>query len=243
MLLNLSRSRPGAAASATVALGLVLLVGCASTQAADGQAAGEPASPGIGDTAQMAVSRTGEGLADAALSPLEDLNLRRDEIPALLKDARSPYEVNGLATMTCAELAGRIGQLDAILGADWDFQEPAEDELTDAERAERRAAQVSDATLGYVSSEARGFIPFRGAVRFVSGANRHEKAMARALAIGTQQRAFLKGVGRERGCAPPASPLPLPPEPTPAIVFKGDQPVMAPEIVPVTISDATPEEN
>jgi hypothetical protein len=39
-----------------------------------------------------ATDRTAAGFGDAAMSPLNDLNLYRDEIPVLLADIRSPYE-------------------------------------------------------------------------------------------------------------------------------------------------------
>ena len=182
----------------------------------------ESSDPSLGETASRTMDKTREGLGDAALSPLEDLNLRRDEIPPLLADERSPYEVPGAMDLSCVDIAMMVAELDAILGNDFDYIAP-ERELSAEEKADRRAGQASDATLGYISSEARGFIPFRGAVRYVTGASAHDKARARALAIGAQRRAYLKGIGEVRGCPYPAAPQPLP-EDDPEIVFKGDQP-------------------
>lgn len=178
----------------------------------------------VSQTASRTVEKTTEGLGDAVMSPLEDLNLIRDAIPDLLKDAGSPYEVEAAESMSCSLLALKIAELDAILGADFDAPAPDEDdELSDEEKAERRAERASDATLGFISSEARGFIPFRGAVRYVTGASKHEKKLARAFAIAAQRRAFLKGIGLAKGCKPPAAPRP--PEPVEEkIVFKGDNP-------------------
>jgi hypothetical protein len=181
-------------------------------------------SGGVTQTASKTVEKTGEGLGDAVTSPLEDLNLKRESIPELVKDETSPYEVEGAATLSCTFLALKIAELDGILGDDFDAPPPAEDEkLPEAEKAERRAERASDATLGYISSEARGFIPFRGTVRYLSGASKHEKKLARTYAIASQRRAFLKGIGLARGCEPPAAPRP----PVPAedkVVFKGDNP-------------------
>jgi len=181
-------------------------------------------SGGVTQTASKTVEKTGEGLGDAVTSPLEDLNLKRERIPELLKDETTPYAVEGAATLSCTFLALKIAELDGILGDDFDAPAPDEDEeLSEAEKAERRAERASDATLGYISSEARGFIPFRGTVRYISGASRHEKKLARAYAIAAQRRAFLKGIGLARGCEPPAAPRPPEPE-ADKVVFKGDNP-------------------
>ena len=48
------------------------------------------------------------------------------------------------------------------------------------------------------------FIPFRGIIREVSGANAQERLWDRALYAGAARRAFLKGMGEQRGCAWPA---------------------------------------
>jgi len=193
---------------------LFSLAGCASS--------GKPGT--VSQTASRTVEKTTDGLGDAMMSPLEDLNLIRDAIPDLVQDAGSPYEVEAAETMSCSFLALKIAELDGILGADFDAPVPDDDEeLSDGEKAERRAARASDATLGYISSEARGFIPFRGAVRYVSGASKHEKKLARAYAIAAQRRAFLKGIGLARGCEPPAAPRP-PELAEEKIIFKGDDP-------------------
>jgi len=179
---------------------------------------------GVTQTASKTVEKTGEGLGDAVMSPLEDLNLKRESIPELGKDESSPYAVEGAATLNCTFLALKIAELDGILGDDFDAPAPEEDkELSDTEKAERRAERASDATLGYISSEARGFIPFRGTMRYITGASKHEKKLARAYAIAAQRRAFLKGIGLARGCEPPAAPRPPEPE-ADKVVFKGDNP-------------------
>ena len=50
------------------------------------------------------------------------------------------------------------------------------------------------------------FIPFRGLIREVSGANAQEKKVQAAVYAGSVRRAFLKGVGQQRGCRYPARP-------------------------------------
>ena len=49
-------------------------------------------------------------------------------------------------------------------------------------------------------------IPFRGIVRQVTGAARHDEYVQAAILAGTARRAYLKGLGEARGCKPPATP-------------------------------------
>ena len=69
------------------AMMILCLSGCASRDkpARDTALAGN-----VGEAAGSTVSQTREGFADAALSPLEDLNLKRREIPPLLAAMASP---------------------------------------------------------------------------------------------------------------------------------------------------------
>jgi len=125
---------------------------------------------------------------DVATTPMTDLNLRRNEIPQLLIDAQtSPYSLAGLGR--CSQLAARIGEFDAILGDDIDLpQSPGQ--------------RVSPGRIGeYVVGS---FIPFRGLIREVSGAADQRRRMDQAIAAGIARRAFLKGIGQERGCRYPA---------------------------------------
>ena len=48
------------------------------------------------------------------------------------------------------------------------------------------------------------FVPFHSIVRELSGASARQHGYERALFAGSARRAFLKGVGEERGCAYPA---------------------------------------
>ncbi|MGG2005328.1 hypothetical protein [Novosphingobium resinovorum] len=52
------------------------------------------------------------------------------------------------------------------------------------------------------------FIPFRGLIREVSGANAQDRKVNAAIQAGLTRRGFLKGVGSAKGCRYPASPAP-----------------------------------
>jgi hypothetical protein len=148
-----------------------------------------------------AMNRTSEGIDDAALSPLNDLNLRRDEIPALLEAIKSPYEP--IPTVSCEAIAGMVNDLTKILGKDFDAPTDPDPTLTD-----QAGAGAADVTLGAVSSTMTDFIPFRGLVREATGASAHERKLRAAYERGVTRRAYLKGVGAQLGCAPPAAPEP-----------------------------------
>ncbi|MCT2400690.1 hypothetical protein [Novosphingobium mangrovi (ex Huang et al. 2023)] len=130
---------------------------------------------------------------DVAKTPVTDLNVGRDgEIPPVLTAAvADPYTLTGLRK--CSQLASAIGGLDEVLGPDIDLPQEERDRISSG----RVAKWV-------VSS----FIPFRGLIREVSGANAQDKKVNAAIQAGVARRGFLKGVGAARGCKYPASPAP-----------------------------------
>jgi hypothetical protein len=156
-----------------------------------------------------AVNTTSEGIGDAALTPLNDFNLRRTEVPARLAALQSAYEP--LLTPTCETIAYEVDELTKILGPDADA--PAGPEAGLGEQAGEGAANLA---LGGVASLATDFIPFRSVVREATGASAHERRLRAAYERGVTRRAYLKGVGAQMGCAPPAAPQPgagIPPPP------------------------------
>jgi hypothetical protein len=157
-----------------------------------------------------AISKTAKGIDDAALTPLNDLNLRRTEIPKRLETIVSPYEP--LKARTCEAILAEVTELTTILGPDADAP-PAPPE-TLSQQAGDGAANLA---LGGVASAATDFIPFRSIVRAATGASAHERRLRAAYERGIQRRSFVKGVGAGLGCRPPAAPEPsagiLPPAP------------------------------
>jgi hypothetical protein len=163
-----------------------------------------------------AVNTTSEGIGDAALTPLNDFNLRRTEVPARLAALQSAYEP--LLTPMCETIAYEVDELTKILGPDADA--PAGPEAGLGEQAGEGAANLA---LGGVASLATDFIPFRSVVREATGASAHERRLRAAYERGVTRRAYLKGVGAQMGCAPPAAPQPgagIPPPPR--IEYRGN---------------------
>lgn len=128
------------------------------------------------------------GAMDVARTPVTDLNLHKDEIPQLLIDAQTkPYDLGGLGK--CSQIAAQIGEFDAVLGDDIDLPQ------TPGQRVS--PGRVAQSVVG-------SFIPFRGIIREVSGANDQRRRMDAAIAAGLMRRSFLKGIGQQKGCNYPA---------------------------------------
>lgn len=126
--------------------------------------------------------------ADVVTTPMNDLNLRKDEIPALLIAAQAdPYNAKGIRR--CGQIAAAIGELDAMLGSDLDLPPESTGGIS--------AGRVAQAAVG-------AFIPFRGLIREITGANAQDRKLQAAVQAGVARRAFLKGYGQARGCRYPA---------------------------------------
>ena len=142
------------------------------------------------DKEQKPVTDNTVTATDVAKTPLADLNLSKDPIPQILLDAeKDPYTTAGLRK--CAQYSAAIGELDKVLGADFDVATPEQRRLT--------AGSVAQAVVG-------ALIPFRGVIREVSGAAKHEADFRQAILAGMMRRGFLKGVGLKLGCPYPARP-------------------------------------
>lgn len=121
---------------------------------------------------------------DAAMTPVEDVNLKKREIPPVLVSASAdPYSPQG--TRNCGQLNVALGELDAVLGPDFDSEEERKTGLT---------------TTSVAKSVVGSFIPFRGVIREVSGAAGAERRYNAAVDAGIARRGFLRGIAKSRGC-------------------------------------------
>src|SRR6185369_16029870 len=138
-----------------------------------------------------------ESVVGAAKAPLRDLNLIRTQVPdVLILALADPYARP--QTKKCQELATLIQPLNDALGADLDVP-PTTEELS----MYRRGRPVA---LGAMAGVASDVIPFRGVVRQLTGAAKHDEYVQAAIVAGYTRRAYLKGLGEVRGCKPPATP-------------------------------------
>lgn len=139
---------------------------------------------------------------EIATQPLSDTNLKKREIAPVLEQAViDPYA--GDDTRSCKALVAAIAELDAALGEDFDA--PPLPPATRDQKREEGAGAVGKAVVN-------GLIPFRGLVRYVSGAEKADRAYNLAVDAGLTRRGFLKGIGRQKGCKPPAAPQRKPAE-------------------------------
>jgi hypothetical protein len=138
-----------------------------------------------------------ESVRGAVSAPLRDLNVLRTKIPpALLEAVADPYARPPDMT-TCRQLIAMVRPLDDALGADFDMPSVDEDDLL---------VKGREAALGAVAGLTTDAIPFRGWVRKLTGAERHDQLVQASIAAGAVRRAYLKGLGESRGCPPPATP-------------------------------------
>jgi hypothetical protein len=138
-----------------------------------------------------------ENVVGAAKAPLRDLNLIRTQVPdVLLQALADPYARP--KTRKCQELVALIQPLNDALGADLDIPPTAEEQ-----NMYQRGRPVA---LGAMASVASDVIPFRGVVRQLTGAAKHDEYVQAAIVAGFSRRAYLKGLGEARGCQPPATP-------------------------------------
>jgi len=154
-----------------------------------------------GGSAMDGARTFGSGLGAAATAPLDDLNLRRQYIPTVLLQAESnPYDLRNLNQ--CAPIGAEVARLNEALGPDLDEPPPPNGQLA----SEQAAQATAQAALGAVRSAATDFIPGRSWIRRLSGAEQHSRHVQSAVQAGRMRRAFLKGIGMQRNCAPPAAP-------------------------------------
>jgi hypothetical protein len=138
------------------------------------------------------------------VQPFRDFGLVESRIPRVLIEAMAdPYA--RVTPGTCDAYAIQIQRLDAALGPDADAPVVTER----PSQMKRGQGQARDASLDALRGAEQSYIPFDGAIRIVSGADRHDHKVIAAIKAGAMRRAYLKGLGEAEGCGAPASPLHL----------------------------------
>ena len=151
-------------------------------------------------SAQTAVDPKDATPGQVVTKPLNDFNIKKDDIPSILQAARTdPYSLAGMKR--CSDVQGEVARLDTALGDDVDIAE-----------SKRRGPGVGNIAKSLVGS----LIPFGGVIRELTGANENQRQYQLALYAGTARRAFLKGYGQQRGCKYPARSA------TPAVIAARD---------------------
>ena len=134
-------------------------------------------------------------MENAAVTPLNDLNLVHAEIPSILIDAqKAPYAAP--ENLSCDGLSREIIALDTVLGPDLD----AVNTRAKPDLVERGSVAVGKAAIGVLRGVTEGVVPYRRWVRKLSGAERYSKEVSAAIEAGTARRSFLKGMAYATAC-------------------------------------------
>ncbi len=148
---------------------------------------------------------TTDRLGSAVVSPLGDFNIMQTGIPPVLNEAvKNPYLMP--PNDSCQGLVDQITLLDKALGPDLDAIVTSE-KKSDVEQGGEFAENEA---VGSVERTMQGVVPFRSWVRKFSGAEKRSNELKTAVAAGIVRRAFLKGMGQQLGCMPPAAPIKAP---------------------------------
>lgn len=182
----------------------VALSACSSTQAP--KLPSMPELPSVPAVTTVKPTNKDSSVTDrvgqAAITPLSDLNVVQEEIPAILLHAQEvgPYGVPSPAT--CEAVQKEINDLDGALGADLDNPKDG----NKPSLLERGTDLAENTGVGMVRRTMEGFVPFRSWLRKLSGAEKHSKRVAGAIVAGGVRRAYLKGLRQGLGCPLPAVP-------------------------------------
>jgi len=150
------------------------------------------ASPALAQTEPSRTQQIEQDATTVAKSPLKDVGVVKDKIPQVLVDARTAtYTLP--SPLTCQTIFDAVDALNAELAPDLDA--PSTQIKTGMS-----ATEIGETVV-------HGLMPMRSWVRKLSGAEKNDNAVQAAILAGSIRRGYLKGVGLERGCKPPAAPL------------------------------------
>lgn len=120
-----------------------------------------------------------EGIGAAISQPLRDLSIMREKTDEVLKTARAaPYA--DPTERQCEAIAADITALDEALGPDVD--------VAVDDNGNPIMALAAGAVKGAVG------LPFRGVVRRLTGAEKRDRELQRAVLAGMARRSYLKGL-------------------------------------------------
>ena len=132
---------------------------------------------------------------------MRDFNIVRSKIPPVLIAAMiDAYERP--SPNNCQGIAAQVRILSDAIGPDLD--EPMS--TANPSLIARGESATREATLDALRGRSADYIPFDSLIRMLSGAQRHDQIVLAAIKAGVVRRAYLKGLGEARGCAPPGVP-------------------------------------
>lgn len=130
-------------------------------------------------------------LGEVMLTPLSDINLRKQRIPEKLASLETPYDA--VTDKTCRGLISEIVALDNILGPDMDSHIYEDRDAKGKRKMRELGLDVAEAGVG-------SFVPFRGILRAATGAKLHENEIEREYRKGVARRSYLRGLASSQRC-------------------------------------------
>lgn len=173
------------------------LIFAAVATAAAAQPVIQPPPPPADERVKTAEELKRESLEGAATAPLRDLNVLRAKIPPVLLQAMADPYARPPKAYRCEQLIALVRPLDEALGPDLDRIAVEDQDIMERSR---------ETAFGVAADLASDVIPFRGWIRKLTGAERHDRLVRDAIFAGGVRRAYLKGLGESKGCNPPATP-------------------------------------
>ena len=132
-----------------------------------------------------------DSLGEVMLTPLSDINLRKQRIPEKLASLETPYDT--VTDQSCQGLITEIVALDNILGPDMDSAKYEDRDAKGKRKMREMALDVAEAGVG-------SFVPFRSVVRAATGAKLHENEIEREYRKGVARRSYLRGLASSQAC-------------------------------------------
>ena len=132
-----------------------------------------------------------DSLGEVILTPLSDINLRKQRIPEKLASLETPYDT--VTDQSCQGLITEIVALDNILGPDMDSAKYEDRDAKGKRKMREMALDVAEAGVG-------SFVPFRSVVRAATGAKLHENEIEREYRKGVARRSYLRGLASSQEC-------------------------------------------
>lgn len=154
-----------------------------------------PACKSVPDLRQLPngeYSQTLRTMPYSVAAPMRDLNIGTKRIPEQLQALQNPYGTD--TQKSCAAILGELRALDRALNTNH-TNNPGT-----LHRRDTRAGNFGNAIDATTKTLATSLIPFRGVVRFASGASYRDKQALEADRRGRERMGFLIGVGSANRC-------------------------------------------
>ncbi len=126
--------------------------------------------------------------------PLHDIGIMKKEIPPALAQITDPYATP--EGIDCAYINYQITQLDEVLGPD----KVRDSNIDDRSIGEKSGQIASSAASEAVKSAASSWIPARGLVRKLTGAEKADNSLKKAIELGKIRRGYLRGLANAKKC-------------------------------------------